>query len=382
MQLYFSAIALLAGAASAREGDEFFDGSALIAAAHAKVGATTASRYPRVLELDLPYKSSTMQLRLEVNAALFSPDWYAASWDDAGELVIEDNVEDYMCHYLGSVVGMPDSIVALSVCDEMGIQGRIASSDAGLDLGVRATDSSLRSITNVGEHVIYNLTLALEDLYLENEAEFVDDGSNRFEGEMPGPQKDVATDADAAQSRYMNNVVFASSAARLGQFSTNSQERSVTQTTVNIALSYYRDSNSKWSGDPPRHSIRSQVQNPSNWNQSSGGILGKCQDYKRASHSGADSLQCLHVQQQGDPPGVASTGNMCNAGSAACSSAPANGNQERVPYIVAHEMGHQYGFSHESRGVMFENVQYNSLYFESGAVRTWTDRRDNYACLR
>jgi hypothetical protein len=325
-----------------------------------------------MLELDLPYKSSTMQLRLEVNAALFSTDWYAASWDDAGELVVEDNAEDYMCLYLGSVVGMPDSIVALSVCDDMGIQGRIASSDAGLDLGVRATDSSLRSITNVGEHVIYNMTLAMEDLSFEGEAEFVDDGSNRPEGEMPGLQSDVAT--DTARSGYMNNVVFASFEDRLGQFSSDNQERSVTQSIVNIALSYYRDSNSKWIGDPPRHAIRSQVQDPSGCEQTSGGILGKCVACKESSHRGAFNVPAT--------PLASRAMRTCAGPTALLVPQPRQmGTKTECRTLLRTKWDISMGSSMRREGLCSKMFS-TSLFFEAGAVGEWTDRRDNYDCLQ
>ena len=402
MQLYFSAIALLAGAASAQilptprppnprptnppnsepfalEGDDFFDGSAVVAAAHAKLGAAAASfsRYPRVLELDLPYKSSTLELRLEANTALFSADWSAASWDDAsGELVIETNPEDYMCHYLGSVVGMPDSVVALSVCSDIGIQGRIVSSDAGLDLGVHATDMSLRSITNVGKHAIYNMT-DLEGIdFGEVDNEIVDDG-----GAMLGPQNDVAADDSAnARSRYMNNAIFVSSRQRLQQFSSNSQERSSTQSAVNTALSYYLDRDSRWNGDSPRHAIRAQEQNPSGYDQSSGNPIEKCRSYKSSRWNSADNLQCLRVSQSGEPAGEAWVGSMCGSYSVGWNSS--GGNQRSMPVVIAHEMGHNYGFQHENRGVMMAAVQYEELYFAGNAVNEWSRRRDNYGCLR
>lgn len=256
-----------------------------------------------MLDLDLPYGSSTLQLHLEVNADLFSPDWFAESWDDAGELLGRvDNPADYMCHYLGFVLGMPDSVVALSVCDGIGIQGRIASLNAGLDLGVHATDMSLRVVEHVGEHIIYNMTSVMVDVefgevHPENEGggHMVEPHNNpttenlqagcsntchfAFDGlcDDGGPGSDysccaLGTDcADCGDRgsggghRYVNDAVFASSRQRLDTFSNNNQELTSTQSDVNTALSHYLSNQSRWNGDPPTHAIWRQVQNPSQW---------------------------------------------------------------------------------------------------------------------
>jgi hypothetical protein len=248
--------------------------------------------------------------------------------------------------------------------------------DAGLDLGVHATDMSLRSITNVGKHAIYNMT-DLEDMdFGEVDNEIVDDG-----GAMLGPQNDVAADDSAnPRSRYMNNAIFVSSRQRLQQFSSDSQERTSTQSAVNTALSYYLDGNSRWNGDSPRHAIRCQEQNPSGYDQSSGDPIGKCRSYKSSRWNSADNLQCLRVSQSGEPAGCAYVGAMCGSASVGWNSS--GGNQRSMPVVIAHEMGHNYGFDHESRGVMRASIQYEELYFADNAVNEWSRRRDNYGCLR
>jgi hypothetical protein len=371
------AVALLAGTTSALEAwqlENVFDGSAMVTAARAKAGAKI--RYPRSLDLDLPYQSSTLQLHLEVNADLFSSDWFAASWDDAGELVDRvDNAEDYMCHYLGSVAGMPDSVVALSVCDGIGIQGRIASSDAGLDLGVRATDMSLRSVTHVGEHAIFNMTSLMDGV--EDFGEEVDPG-NRDDDRVLGPHNDPT--ARNSQSRYVNNAVFVSSRLRIQQFSNSDQERSSTQSDINNANSYYLSNQSRWNGDPPTHTIRCQEQNPSQWDQSGpDDLLPKCRDYKQARWGNADNLQCLRYKVESGPViGRAYGGSMCGGASVAWSSN--NNNNGRLGSVLAHEMGHNYGFAHEDEGIMRSSGGDN--YFGPEAVSMWSQRRDNFQCLR
>jgi hypothetical protein len=214
MMMRAAFIALLADAASALEGDDIFDGSAVVAAAGTSVSAADA-RYPRKLELDLPHKSPTLRLRLKANTALFSPEWFAAEWNGEGELVeTTTDPENYMCHYLGSVDGMPDSFVALSVCDDIGIQGRILGPD--LELGVRATDSSLRSVANVGEHVIYNVSSAMMGVAFE-EPVMQEDLL-----ESPNGARQDAGELYSSFSRYLNSAVFVSSLERLHQFSSNS----------------------------------------------------------------------------------------------------------------------------------------------------------------
>jgi len=385
MILRTAAFVALAGAAFAFEGDEIFDGSAVVAAARVSSGIVemaAGARYPRVLELNLPYKSSNLRLLLEANTALFSSGWFAAEWNDEGELINRtDNAEDYMCHYLGSVEGMPDAFVALSVCDDIGIQGRIFSAESALDLGVRATDTSLRSVSNIGEHTIYNMTALMDDISTIGDAVGPEGSSPTTAGRQNDPT------VENARSRYVNNAMFVSSRMRIDQFSSSNQERSNTQSEVNVALSYYRSSNSRWNGDPPTHAIRAQEQNPSGYDQSfnpnrTNDSWIKCKDYRLARHGGTDNTHCLRVARSGERLGEANgppTGCMCNNGCAAWSSPSTQaGSPLGLGYVIAHEMGHNYGFDHENTGVMGSQVG----YFGQNAVNRWSQTRDNMRCLR
>jgi hypothetical protein len=415
MKLFLPYIALAASATAAAPPLGFveFDGSASLYSSNKSSGL-----YARELTLELP---GVGEVDLKANLALLSPDWHAETWDPiTNARFTETSQEKFNCHYLGVVRGFPGSVAAISVCDGLGIQGSVRL-DGQVSLEIQPVagggnfDPARRVRGSLGTHMLYNTT----NMPLPQDVFF--GGVDAPPAEATGGKSDdsasvmcsdfndscpawanrgecdinpsymlqncqlscgVCTPGDAT---YMNDVVYASDRNRVNRLGSQGELQD-TIALNNRVQSYYSSPNNQWRMAQPNNRIRVQLQNPPQWDQNDYGesneasvaFLERC----RASNlqTQGDNLHCLQELARGFPGNVGGwgyTGAMCGTYSVGWNAMLPNDDRWNS-LVVAHEMGHNYGFDHSSDSTIMGN--YQNLWFGSQSVNQWDGNR--FACLR
>ena len=93
---------------------------------------------PDFVNISIPFHGEDLNIQLQKDRAMFG---------DSGP-------EDQMCHYTGTVAGMEDSRVLMSICKSYGIDGIVYTDDFNAEIRPADTFSALGP---KAPHVIYNL---------------------------------------------------------------------------------------------------------------------------------------------------------------------------------------------------------------------------------
>ena len=370
----FAILAVLAVKSTRASSHMEFDASSSLAAGGVEIlRAGQVYRHRQTVSVPIPHLQGEVDVELEANLDLFSPDWYAETYDPAsGDRGIERNVEQFQCHYTGQVKGYPDSVAAISICDGIGMRGEIMIPDVAHVEIYPNTESCDRQISNLGVHIVHNAT---KTTTLEH-------------GEPQQPEDDgvapsgAGNDAPSQQNTYMNNGVFATDISRVNRLGSTGDLQQ-TQSLVNRAQAIYTHRNNNWRSANPNHRIAVQPQAPNGWDQrctgSGSDYLTRCRDYYRNQHGSRDNIQCL---QEGCPNSALGWGYMnamCGSSSAGWTRMLINDDRENAD-TIAHEMGHNYGFDHESGRVCMGSGQ--DPWFGNQSANRWEQVRNNYSCLR
>jgi len=263
-----------------------------------------------------------------------------------------------MCHYTGRVRGQMNSFVTMSLCDELGMIATILTDE--YDLVVSPTAEYQKRLRLAGKTDITSYLSrggpinhkemadhVVMDFADEPKVQFHDDVYQVRETKLPVIAEDsdvpvVVPVSNAKKSSFRSRWVVLSHRSRMREFRSTDAELQDTVAIMNSANGFYRRT---W-GTRVRLSISSQRQNE---------IFDPTQDgLDRWSHNnvGASVMVTGWAHTDiGGPVGVASEGSICQEGNLNLIGGVGMGSRSTAlnGMIFAHEVGHNFGFDHDSR---------------------------------
>jgi len=185
--------------------------------------------YPASLTVEVEWNTKKLDLDLEVNRDLFEPTWSLETYDELGNVNVVNDTALYMCHYFGTVRGVPDSKVVMSLCDEIGMRGTIQTNDFHIETqhAIPLSEAAQRSFHNQ-EHIIYDLK---DVIVTEDRFDHVTLNDDRL-GDWTGPPA-------GTRVAYRAPCQTASDSFRMNAYGSANAEAQNTQSFMNQAAARY-----------------------------------------------------------------------------------------------------------------------------------------------
>jgi len=337
------------------------------------------TKYASHVEVQVEYQGQGMFLDLDVDTQLLAEDWFLETTDpETGVVTVNTNRSDFMCHYQGSVRGIEDSHVVMSLCEELGMRGTVHTEKFNIEIQhavpLNEWNGAFGSFRRYHReaHIVYSL----EDVIVEGlSGEPLEDASVSLDtnlGDDPRPMANAA-------------CVTASDASRMNAFGSGGAETSNTQSVMAQSNNRYRASS--WTGGSQlTMSIAGQVQRPAGWSFSTNmqTYLRNLSTYKNNNQRSRDNVVGLTHTSFGGTIGLAWLNTMCQAAnSCGLNNVGWSSSDSARGVLVAHEIGHNFAFAHDTqeRLVMWPSIITNAARFSRQSIARFQQVRGNFRCL-
>jgi len=340
--------------------------------------------YPSSLTVQVEWKSQPLELELQV-IDLFEEGWSLETYEQGSLVRVVNDTSLFMCHYTGVVKGVPDSEVVMSLCDEIGMRGTIRTPDFHIETqhAVPLEENTKRAFHSE-QHIIYDLN---DVIVPENRFDHITMNDDREKPLL----KVVSTSPDGLRVAYRCAAQTASDDTRMRAYGSANAEAQNTQSLYNQAAARYR--NTRWTNgaDTVTLAIAGQTQNPGGWTHSAtmSTKLSNLAGYKSRTFAARANLLGLTHFNYGSTIGLAYVNTMCQAAnSCGVNNVGYSTSDNNRGVLVAHEMGHNFSFDHDSAGnggngfVMWPSLLTSAQAFSSYSQTRFRTNVPRYTCLR
>jgi len=347
--------------------------------------SSQADVYPSSLTVQVEWNNVPLELDLEVNRDLFEPSWSLETYDaDTQSLSVVNDTSLFMCHYIGVVKGVPESEVVMSLCDEIGMRGTIRTGSFHIETQHAVPmEIGTKRAFHTEQHIIYDLN---DVIVPENRFDHITLNDDRER-----PLNVVKTVDETGLVAYRCAAQTASDNTRMAAYGTANAEAQNTQSLYNQAAARYR--NTRWNNgaDTITLSIAGQTQNPADWGHSAtmSTKLSNLAGYKSRTFAARANLLGLTHFNYGSTIGLAYVNTMCQAAnSCGVNNVGYSTSDNNRGVLVAHEMGHNFSFDHDSAGNGGNGfVMWPSLLTSAQAFSTYSQTRfrtnvARFTCIR